>query len=324
MALTAAGALGVAVSKPLTLPQAPVEVTVTARPIAAFRPNDTTERFGPLAFRGGLVLTSDFPGFGGISGFTLGREGRFLAVTDAGLLLSGRLDTDGDRPTGLSGVKAAALLDDKGRPQARRGRGDAEALAVGPDGVYVSVEDVNEIWRYPLDPLGKAGSIVPAPAIRNLRNNLGLESLVFIPSGPLLGALVGIGETGTDAGADLPGFIIGGRRPGNFTVARSAPFNATDLALGPSGEMYLLERHYAVTTGVKMQIRRFALADLKPGARLQGEVLGTFDMGYEIDNMEALAVTVNAAGETLLTIVSDDNFSPLQRTTLLRFAVTSN
>jgi hypothetical protein len=44
-------------------------------------------------------------------------------------------------------------------------------------------------------------------------------------------------------------------------------------------------------------------------------------MGYEIDNMEGLTVTRNAAGETLLTMVSDDNFSMLQRTLLLRFAV---
>ena len=60
---------------------------------------------------------------------------------------------------------------------------------------------------------------------------------------------------------------------------------------------------------------------MKPGATIDGEVLGTFDMGYQIDNMEGLAVTRNAAGETLLTIVSDDNFNPLQRTVLLRFAL---
>lgn len=312
---------GVALSKPLALPVTPEAITVAARPITSFHPGDDTARFGALAFRGGLVLTSEFKGFGGISGFSLGGSGRFLAVTDAGVFLSGHLDTDGDTPTGLSDVKAAAVLDQASRPQASRGRGDVEALTIGPDGVYVAMEDVNEIWRYPSDPLGKAGALVPAPAIRDLRRNLGLESLAFIPSGPLQGALVGIGEQGADSKADLPGFIIGGRKPGTFTVAKSGVFSATDLALGPSGEMYLLERHYAPTTGVKMQIRRFQLADVTAGGRLQGEVLGTFDMGYEIDNMEGLAVTTNGAGETLLTLVSDDNFNPLQRTILLRFAV---
>ena len=33
------------------------------------------------------------------------------------------------------------------------------------------------------------------------------------------------------------------------------------------------------------------------------------DLGYQIDNMEGIAVHRNARGETVLTLVSDDNFS---------------
>ena len=73
-----------------------------------------------------------------------------------------------------------------------------------------------------------------------------------------------------------------------------------------------------------MQLRRFPASEVKPGARITGEVLGRFDMGYEIDNMEGLGVTRSAAGEILLTLISDDNFSPLQRTILLRFAVSGD
>ncbi|MND00504.1 hypothetical protein D3C83_191450 [compost metagenome] len=42
---------------------------------------------------------------------------------------------------------------------------------------------------------------------------------------------------------------------------------------------------------------------------------------HQIDNMEALAVHRSKAGETILTIVSDDNLSVWQRTVLLRFAL---
>lgn len=312
-----------AFSKPSTLPEQREPLTVTATPITRFKLNDERTRFGALSFRGGLVLRSSYPAFGGISGFHLSADNRFLAVTDAGVFLAGRLDLDGDRPTGLSDVTAAALQDDAGRLQAQRGRGDSESLAVAPDAVYVGMETINEVWRYPRDPLGAHGTLVPVPAaVRKLRNNLGLESLAYVPSGPLKGALIGIGEEGFEKGGDLPGFIIGGPQPGAFTIAKSGPFNATDLALAPDGALYLLERHFSITTGVLMQIRRFALTDVKPGAVLAGTVLGTFDGGYDIDNMEGLAVTTNAAGETLLTLISDDNFSPLQRTILLRFAVT--
>ena len=45
------------------------------------------------------------------------------------------------------------------------------------------------------------------------------------------------------------------------------------------------------------------------------------DLGYQIDNMEALGVHVAKDGTTILTMISDDNFSLLQRTILLQFAL---
>lgn len=313
-----------AFAKPDPLPREPVAIDVNAVPIATFRPNMQDVRFGRLEFRGGLRLTSDFPGFGGISGFVLEPAGsRFLALTDAGLFLKGRLLTEGDRPTGLTDVMAAAMLDEKGRIQAHQGRGDAEALAVAPDAVYVTFEDINELWSYPgPDPLGKTGVPVPVPpGVKKLRDNLGLEALVYVPGPPMTGALIAIGEQGASASDDLPGFIIGGPTPGEFKIRKSGVFSATDAALGPAGELFLLERSYSPLAGVAMQLRRLMLADIKPGALLEGEILLTADMGFEIDNMEGLSVTRNGKGETLFTIVSDDNFSPLQRTILLRFAL---
>jgi hypothetical protein len=42
-------------------------------------------------------------------------------------------------------------------------------------------------------------------------------------------------------------------------------------------------------------------------------------MAYQVDNMEGLSVNRDAKGEIILTLVSDDNFSALQRTILLQF-----
>jgi hypothetical protein len=44
-------------------------------------------------------------------------------------------------------------------------------------------------------------------------------------------------------------------------------------------------------------------------------------MAYQIDNMEGISVHRSAAGELVLTLVSDDNFSPLQRNILLQFTL---
>lgn len=269
-----------------------------------------------------MRLTSDFSGFGGISGFALEGRDRFVAVTDAGLMLTGRLDLDGERPLGLSEVQAAALKDGQGRTLRSRRRGDAEAVAIAPDAVYVSVEDVNEIWRYPRPPLGRPGTVLKVPALAGLRDNLGAESLAYVGQGPLKGSLLAVAEEGDTASADLPGFIIApSGKAERFTIVKSGPFNATDLTVGPDDALYLLERRFSFLGGLGMQVRRFPLAEVTAGAVLAGTVLANFDAGFEIDNMEAIAAGTGANGETMLTLVSDDNFSFFQRTLLLRFAV---
>jgi hypothetical protein len=45
------------------------------------------------------------------------------------------------------------------------------------------------------------------------------------------------------------------------------------------------------------------------------------DLGYQIDNMEGIAVHNAASGETIVTLISDDNFSVIQRNLLLQFAI---
>ena len=54
---------------------------------------------------------------------------------------------------------------------------------------------------------------------------------------------------------------------------------------------------------------------------VDGATLIVADLGYQIDNMEGIGVHRNAPGETILTLVSDDNFSVIQRNLLLQFAL---
>jgi hypothetical protein len=70
-----------------------------------------------------------------------------------------------------------------------------------------------------------------------------------------------------------------------------------------------------------VRIRRIALGAIKPGAVVDGPVLLEADLGFEIDNMEGLSVHRMPSGEIVLTLVSDDNFSALQRTLLLQFTL---
>jgi hypothetical protein len=70
-----------------------------------------------------------------------------------------------------------------------------------------------------------------------------------------------------------------------------------------------------------MRMRRITLAQLAPDATVDGPIVVEADMGYQIDNMEGLSAHRGGDGETVLTLVSDDNYSVLQRTVLLQFTL---
>jgi hypothetical protein len=132
--------------------------------------------------------------------------------------------------------------------------------------------------------------------------------------------LVAISERGLDAHGNLLGFLIG-RRGGAFALKRTDEFDVSDCAVTPRGDLLVLERRFSWTRGVAMRIRSVPLAAIKPGALVDGPELIFGDLGYQIDNMEGLSVHRAPDGTLILTLISDDNFSALQRTLLLQFAL---
>jgi hypothetical protein len=313
-------------SKPPPL-EGPVRVDVSVFPIPAFNPRDPARRqFGPLTFRGGFEMQAKVPQFGGLSGLLVSADGtRLTALTDAGEWLTGTLRYDGSTPAGLADVEMRPVIGPSGRPLTATGDEDTESLTADGSMLYVGVERDNIVLRFDTarEGLAARGQPVPTPdAIRRLGFNRGLEALAFAPAGHrLAGTLVAVAERDRDASAPtIPGFLIGGPAPGTFSVTRSDEFDVTDAAFLPDGDLLLLERYFSPLRGVAMRLRRFAAADLVPGAVLTGRILITADMGYQVDNMEGLAVHRDPSnGDTVLTLVSDDNFSIMQRTILLQF-----
>jgi len=306
---------------------APVKIDVRADPITSFERSDPTRtRFGKLEFRGGLELTSSYRAFGGLSALRLSGGGeRFLAISDKGRWFRGRILYDDGRPAGLADVEAAPALGPDGRPLSARGWYDTESIAEDGGTLYVGIERVNQIVRFDYGKdglLARGVSIAVPPEVKRLPYNKGLEALVFVPAGlPLAGTLLALSERGLDAKGNLTGFLIGGASPGLFSIKRIDEFDISDAALLPEGDLLVLERRFTWLTGIAMRIRRIALAGIRPGALVDGPILIEANMGHQIDNMEGLAVHRGAAGETVLTLISDDNFSPLQRTVLLQFTL---
>jgi hypothetical protein len=86
----------------------------------------------------------------------------------------------------------------------------------------------------------------------------------------------------------------------------------------------VLERYFRWTSGVKMRIRRLAPEEVRPGARVRGRTLIEVGSDHEIDNMEGICVHKGARGDTVVSLISDDNFNHfLQRTVFLQFTLSS-
>ncbi len=300
-------------------------LNVRALPIEAFDPADRSKkRFGALEFRSGLILTSAFRGFGGLSAIRVGTDGAsFTALSDKGDWFTGTIVYSGRVMTGLADVKSAPMLGEDGKPIQSKGWFDSESLAFDGPIAYVGLERVNRILRFDFSQggiLSRSEVVTTPPAIARLPYNKGLEALSFVPKGlPLAGTLIAISERGLDKSGNLLGFLIGGPSPGEFTVRRTQDFDVSDCALLPSGELLLLERKFSFVSGIGIRIRRIALSALKPGALVDGPSIFEADLGTEIDNMDGLDVHRDADGDLVLTMISDDNFSMLQRTLLLQF-----
>jgi hypothetical protein len=307
-------------------PAAPTAVTVRAAPIAFFDNRDPSRtRFGALAFLGGLELTSKDPNFGGISAIHVNADGRrFLAINDRGAWLRGRIVYEHDRPAALADVEMAPMLGKNGKPLAKRGWFDTESLTEdGDDHAYVGIERVQRIVRFDLKKgLRARGEPIPVPPdFKGLAKNKSLECLAAAPQGsPLKDDLIVVTERSLDDAGNHRAFLLAGGKPfKTFSVKRSDDFDVSDCAILPPDSLLLLERRYSIARGVAMRIRRIPLASIKAGALVDGDTLIKADFAYQIDNMEGIGVSRDALGDTVLTLVSDDNFSPIQRTLLLQF-----
>jgi hypothetical protein len=307
----------------------PASIEVKARPIVSFDPRDRSHvRFGSLEYRSGLVLTSSFPGFGGLSAIRVDAKGeRFTSLSDKGTWFTGRIvySGSGREMTGLADVEAAPMLGADGRPITTRGWFDSESLAFDGSIAYVGLERVNQVLRFDFSKGGtrSRGEVVPLPlAARKLPFNKGLEALVFVPKGmPLAGTLIAISERGLDPSGNLIAFLVGGQTPGQFSVRRTEDFDVSDAVLLASGDLLILERKFSLLSGIGIRIRRIPLTSIVPGAVIDGPSIFNADLGQEIDNMEGIDVHVTEEGDTVLTMVSDDNFSLIQRTLLLQFTL---
>lgn len=321
VAILAAAAQAVADDRPRVEP-----MEVTSRPIANFRIGSDQKQFGPFEFMGGLEMTSSVPDLGALSSFRFKNPGGdFVGVADTGFWFYGKVERDASqRPIGIADFRMVQMTDKAGNPITKKWEVDAESLAIRGDEALVGFERQHRITRFRLsgdfgaEELGNIDFLVPR---NELRQNRGFETLTFSPvDGPNKGALVAVTEKSLDRDGNIFAAVLSGPQKGIFTVKRLDEFDITDGEFLPNGDLLLLERSFSIASGVGMRLRRIPGARIAGGVKAaDGEIILQANMRYQIDNMEALDVWIRDDGATMVSLMSDDNHSILQRNLYLEF-----
>ncbi len=309
--------------------EAPV---VTASRIPLYADNPMERRAGQLVYRGGLVLRSGRREFGGWSDLAVSADGsELLAISDQGHWLGAHLsyDPNGDL-AGISDGEIAPMLDAAGRPL-RGLESDSEGLTLERAGdvhgtVAVSFEHHVRISRYDLSKgFGARPTNVPIGNwVDVLHTNKQLEAVTLWHPDTLIAFAEAKVNPGDDLLAAMEAYPNEGGEPMTrmLSVVPHDPFAITSVANAPDGGLYLLERRFSLLGGMGMELRHIPADEIRPGARLNGEVIANLSyQNANIDNMEGLALRRGPKGEIFLYMISDDNYLPIQRTLLLMFEV---
>lgn len=266
---------------------------------------------GALIPAGRVVWDDPSPIFGGFSGLEVYPDGHFLTISDRGSFFTGWITREDGTVVAIELDSHTPILDSKGLPLDGRNT-DAEGLAVNENGdIYVSFESNHRIMQH--DDWDSAGRFLPKhPAFRSLQVNSGLEALAV----DTLGYIYAIPERSGTLERPFPVYRFNGDWKIAFTLPRRGTFLITDADFGPDGALYILERSFTWLGGFSTRVRRFAIND----AEVLEEVLHTSSVGL-LDNMEGISVWEDANGQLRLTMISDDNFNPLQRTIIAEFLI---
>ncbi len=295
-------------------------IIVRATPINLDRDRPDRTRFGAMTFLNGFKLSSIDKRFGGLSGLAMQPDGSVLyVVSDRGHALSVRLKHDQHRRlVGFRDWTITPLMTPGGGVVGDKLR-DAEALVRKADGSFlIAFEGLHRIWHYP-DLVSVPHPILTPPELQHAPRNGGAEAMTMLPDGRLLVLTEGY----KNAHGGYKSWIIHRDRFFPLSYVQTNGFKPTDLAVLKQ-DVLLLERHYLAFFGVSVRIRHIAGNHIQAGAHLRGREVLHLQSPLTIDNFEGIAVEDSKRFGTLIYLISDDNFSPLQRTLLLQFRLESD
>lgn len=274
---------------------------------------------GDLRFRGGLDMRSGAEGLGGFSGLDISPDGRrMIAVSDRGLWLTADLKYDrAGMLSGLSNTELVPVRGLDGKPLKGRKSTDSESIARLTDGsLVVGFEQSHRLRRYSFP--GEPAQRIRAPLVLGTSPpNGGAEAITRLWGNQLL-----ILSDRLEARAGIAtGWVGAGEEWRAVGFRKTGIFRPVGAATRDDGMVFILERRFSTLGGLGTRISVTPGREIAPGAIFGSRELAELSPPLVSDNFEGIAVRRGKSGETLIYIISDDNFHDLQRNLLLMFSL---
>lgn len=292
---------------------------IALEPVILDVKNPDRDQVGRLAFLGGWKITSDNGAVGGISSMLALPENRFLLLSDNGSLVGFTLDEKRHRAVRPF---IAPLPDGPAKPnEFARKNWDSESIFhdLETGQYWVGFEHQHSIWRYGPSFARKEAAHFPKAA-QSWPKNGGAEAMLRLPDQRFLV----FSESAEYSGGGYQALIFDAdpadpaNKPVLFGYQPPAGYKLTDAALLDGKSALMLHRRFTPLDGVSAILSIARLEDFKAGEVASSTAIATLKPPLRVDNMEALAVT--REGNTIVIwIASDDNFSVMQETLLLKF-----
>ena len=305
---------------------APTPIDIDATSIPLWPKGKADDLPTGTRFVGGWVLTSSHHGFGGLSGIDLLPDGNLLTVSDEGAFVW--IDMKDDAPAGRGNL--AYMRGPDGSYLRGKTDGDSEGLAVSDGIAYVSFERRHRIEAFALEACGAAAQSVLISTLPNdidgvgIHENAGAEALAFnaetLQAGfeQVINGRSGVISLSDDmASIEMLEPVASGYGGPLVGMSNALPTASDD------GEKitFALRRQFNPIFGNRLTIEaRYSNADEYTLTDSAMPVL-KLSPPMSVDNFEGIAAKIQPDGSYRLWLISDNNFSPRQRTLLYAFDV---
>ena len=262
---------------------------------------------------GSKILTYEDQDFGGISGLTVSENGEnFVFLSDKSFFFKGKIIRDNlNKIIDLKILDKGQLSSSKGEILTGKNIDSESIVKIDKSGYYVSFESNNRIMYH--ETLKSPGKFIPKHSdFDKLLFNDGIEALAIKENGELY-ALPELPPKGKDY---HPIYKFNNNEWSIIDKIKiDQGFKVVDAEMIDDENLITLERKFSFYDGFKIRLRRIIF---EKNIIKNSEIL-LESLPWEYYNFEGLGKWKDSNGNIYLTMVSDNQFSPLLKTEVKEF-----